>query len=76
MSNLKRFRVGPAAEYLGVSPRSLASRGWRLKHGITAIKIGRAIVFDQGTLDAYLSRHRERAFRQDEDADRKNGGGA
>lgn len=55
-----RLKVRGAALYIGVSARSLADRGWRRKHGIPAIKVGRAVVFDTRDLDAYLNRHRER----------------
>ncbi len=72
-----RLRIPDAALYLGISPRSLADRGWRLKHGIPAIKVGRAVVFDQATLDRWLSRHAERRLHTPEDPrDGENGGGA
>ncbi len=61
MDEVRRFRVGPAAEYLGVSPRSLGSRGWRLRHGIPTLKIGRALVFDKAALDRWLAKHAERS---------------
>jgi hypothetical protein len=66
-----RLRLREAAEYLAVSPRSLADRGWRLKHGIPCFRVGKAVVFDATALDRWLARHQER--RQ---ADREAKGGA
>jgi hypothetical protein len=66
-----RLRLREAAEYLAVSPRSLADRGWRLKHGIPCFRVGKAVVFDAAALDGWLARHQER--RQ---ADREAKGGA
>ena len=74
-SNLPiRLRLKQAAEYLAVSPRSLADRGWRFKHGIPALKIGRAVVFDRLALDRWLARHQERPLRALEDPTGENGG--
>lgn len=70
-----RLRVRGAAAFLGVSPRSLASRGWRIKHGIPTLRVGRAVVFDAAALDHWLRRHQERPIRALEDpADGENGG--
>lgn len=55
-----RLRLLDAAHYLGVSPRSLADRGWRRKHGIPCFKVGRAVVFDVAALDRWLTRRAER----------------
>lgn len=55
-----RLRLAAAAAYLGVSPRSLADRGWRRKHGIPCFKIGAAVIFDGASLDRWLARHAER----------------
>ena len=54
-----RLRVKPASDYIGVSHRSLASRDWRKKRNIPAIKIGRAVVFDRDALDRWLAKHTE-----------------
>ncbi len=62
-----RFRIPQAAAYLGISPKSLADRGWRLRNGIPCSRIGRAVVFDPNQLDAWLARHRERPLRSDRD---------
>jgi len=59
-----RLRLRQAAAHLGISPRSLADRGWRLKHGIPTLKVGRAVVFDRAALDAWLRRHAERPLRE------------
>ena len=55
-----RLRLKEAAAYLAVSPRSLADRGWRLKHGIPCFRVGKAVVFDATALDRWLARHQER----------------
>ncbi len=68
-----RFRIPQAAAYLGISPKSLADRGWRLRNGIPCSRIGRAVVFDPNQLDAWLARHRERplrSYRDDEEGRR------
>jgi excisionase family DNA binding protein len=64
MSDVRRFRVKEAADYLGISNRSLASRGWRFRHGIPTLKVGRALVFDQAALDRWLAKHAERQLRE------------
>jgi hypothetical protein len=63
MGTGNRLRTKDAARYVGVSPRSLASRGWRLKHGLPTIRIGRALVFDSEALDRWLAKHAERRVR-------------
>ncbi len=55
-----RLRLQQAAEYLAVSPRSLADRGWRLRLGIPCYKIGSSVVFDRVALDRWLAKHQER----------------
>ncbi len=70
-----RFRIPQAAAYLGISPKSLADRGWRLRNGIPCSRIGRAVVFDPNQLDAWLARHRERPLRSYRSADDGEGGG-
>ena len=64
VSPVSRLRLHQAADILGVSPRSLASRAWRFKHGIPAYRIGRALVFDQDSLDRWLAKHVERRPRE------------
>lgn len=71
---LARLRLAAAAAYLGVSPRSLADRGWRRKHGIPCFKIGAAVIFDVAALDRWLARHAERPLRAlDDPRDGKGG---
>lgn len=73
-----RLRVRTAADYLGLSWRSLSDRVWRLKHGIPAMKVGRALLFDRAQLDAWLLRHQERPIRAmstPEDPDQGRNGG-
>jgi len=53
----RRLRLPEAAEYLGVTRRTLASTGWRIKHRIPTIAIGRALVFDTAALDGWLAQH-------------------
>jgi len=55
--------IQEAAEYLGLSPRSLAGRGWRMKNRLPAIKVGRSVRFDKEALDRWIDRHRERVPR-------------
>ena len=60
-----RLRLHDAAAYIGVSRRSLADRGWRRRHSIPSIKIGRAVVFDRAELDRWLANHKERLPREE-----------
>ena len=52
--------IQEAADYLGLSRASLAGRGWRIKHRLPAIKVGRSVRFDKESLDRWIERHRER----------------
>ncbi len=61
-----RLRLKAAAEYVGLSPKSLGDRGWRRRHGIPCLKIGRAVVFDRADLDRWLAKHKERLPREDD----------
>ncbi len=75
VSYRNRLRVRAAANYLGVSHRSLSDRGWRRRHGVPTMRVGRALVFDPDALDRWLARHAERPLRAHEDPDEgKNGG--
>jgi excisionase family DNA binding protein len=56
-----RLRTRDAARYLGISHTTLETRRWRERHGIPTLKVGRAVVFDVGALDAWLERAAERA---------------
>ena len=58
-----RLRVPTAAQYIGVSERSVASPNWRKRHGIPFFRVGRAIVFDRAALDRWLAKHAERRVR-------------
>lgn len=69
-----RLRLPDAARYLGISPRSLADRGWRQRHGIPCFRVGRALVFDVAALDRWLARHAERPLRTLECLRDKEGG--
>jgi len=52
-SDFRRFRVRKAAEYIDMSTSWLAKR--RMRGDPPAfLKIGRAVVYDQGELDAWL----------------------
>jgi excisionase family DNA binding protein len=56
----RRLRLPEAAEYLGITRRTLASNGWRIKHRIPTIAIGRALIFDTAALDRWLAQHVQR----------------
>ena len=71
-----KLRTRGAARYVGLSARTLASRGWRLKYGVPAYRIGRALVFDTDALDRWLAKHRERTLRDSEAATQIENGGA
>jgi predicted DNA-binding transcriptional regulator AlpA len=60
-----KLRTRAAARYTGLSARTLASRGWRLKHGLPTIRIGRALVFDSAALDRWLAKHAERRLHEE-----------
>ena len=60
----RRFRLRQAAAYVGIAPRSLSDRSWRFKHGIPAIRVGRALIFDADALDRWLTKHTERRVRE------------
>lgn len=51
------LRVRPAASYLGIAPRTLATPSWRKKHGIPVVRIGKLVLFDRLELDAYMRDH-------------------
>ncbi len=53
------LNISAGARVLGVSPRSLASRAWRMKLNIPAYRIGRRIVFVEDDLLQWLKRNRE-----------------
>jgi predicted DNA-binding transcriptional regulator AlpA len=53
----RRLRLPDAAVFLGITRRTLASKGWRIKHRVPTIAIGRALVFDTGALDRWLAQH-------------------
>jgi predicted DNA-binding transcriptional regulator AlpA len=51
--NPRRFRARKAAEYIGMSASWLAKR--RMRGDPPAfLKVGRAVVYDEGELDAWL----------------------
>ncbi len=53
-SQNKLLDTGPAADYLGVTPRTLEV--WRCvkRHAIPYIKVGRLVKYRQSDLDAWL----------------------
>jgi len=56
----RRMRTQAAAEYVGLSPRTLEA----IRHrggGPAFAKIGRAVVYDAQDLDNWLSAHRQAA---------------
>ena len=62
--------IQEAADYLGLSPKSLAGRGWRIKNRLPTIKVGRSVRFDKEALDHWIDHHREhlpRSFGATED---------
>ena len=61
-----KLRTRAAAKHTGLSARTLASRGWRLKYGVPTIRVGRALVFDSEALDRWLAKHTERRLRENE----------
>jgi hypothetical protein len=62
-----KLRTKAAAKYTGLSARTLASRGWRLKHSVPTYRIGTALVFDSAALDRWLLKHAERRLREGEE---------
>lgn len=44
---------------LGCPPPTLATRWWRQRHGIAAVRVGRRLVFLERDLEAWLEAHRE-----------------
>ena len=61
----EKLRVHEAARLLGVSPVSLGDCRFRRKHGIPAVRIGRALIFDPRQLQAYLAGRGETFQRHD-----------
>ena len=57
------YTISESAQYLGCSPSSLLSRPWRERMRLPAIRVGRALMFDETDLD------RVRESRQDQFAD-------
>lgn len=45
-----------AADYLRLSRRTLVDKGWRERVGLKALRAGRKLVFDVGTLDEWVRR--------------------
>jgi hypothetical protein len=60
LSDQKRLRAGPAADYLGVSQSTLAKRRMT-GDGPPYLKLGKTIVYDVGDLDLYAEAHRRRS---------------
>jgi excisionase family DNA binding protein len=49
-----------AAAQLGVSPKSVKGKRWRIRGGLPATKIGRRTMFRESDLEKLISRGRER----------------
>lgn len=54
------FTAEEAAARLGVSPRSLRDKRWRLRVGLAATRIGRRVGFREDDLVKLITRGRER----------------
>lgn len=59
MDGTRLFDVPAAAEYLGITERTL--RHWVFTNAITYIKAGRLLRFSQDDLDAFLAERRVEA---------------
>jgi len=49
-----------AASLLGLSPKTLGDKRWRVRVGLYAVKIGRRLRFIENDLEALVQRGRER----------------
>lgn len=49
-----------AGQRLGLAPRSLLDRRFRLRLGLHGVKLGRALRFDEGEVERLIERGRER----------------
>ena len=72
-ANSQLLSVGEAAARLGVSPRSLADKRFRLRVGLAAVRIGRRVKFREEDIGRLVTKGLERlprlqAFRQDQSA--------
>lgn len=56
---MQLLSVDQAASRLGVSPRSLVDKRYRLRLGLAAIKIGRRIGFKEIDIEKLIERNRE-----------------
>lgn len=51
--------INEAAQMLDCPQPTLATRWWRRRHGIAAVRVGRRLVFLERDLEAWLEGHRE-----------------
>ena len=51
--------VMEASQYLSVSPRTLYTKNWRIRHGLRAQKIGRSVRFRLSELERFLQEQNE-----------------
>lgn len=56
---LRLIDVLETAKRLGVSPRSIIDRRYRVRLGLNGTHIGRRLLFEEGTVDAIIRRGRE-----------------
>ena len=54
------LRAPDAAPCIGVSPRTLASRSWRIRNRVPALRVGMCVVYDPVALLRWLRSHPER----------------
>lgn len=57
---MRLLSVEEAADRLGVSPRSLIDKRYRLRLGIRVVKIGRHVGFEELSISQLIERGRER----------------
>lgn len=57
---LRLLTADEAGQRLGLAPRSLLDRRFRLRLGLHGVKLGRVLRFDEGELEALIAKGRER----------------
>lgn len=57
---MQLLSLSQAAEALGIKPRSLADKRYRLRIGLVAVRIGRRVLFDARDLERLVAKGRER----------------
>lgn len=56
---MRLLSVEQAAARLGVSPRSLMDKRYRARLGLSAVKIGNKVGFEESDIDRLIERGRE-----------------